>query len=120
VEIPDKLLDIQKDLTVSMDGLTVNSLKFLSTISHDLYYRTAQYVVKPVASIYKECIDELLGVYKKGGFNITKVHCDNVFCKVMDPLSARQDLPIKMNYVAAQEHLPCAERSNCVIQERVR
>jgi hypothetical protein len=103
-----------------MDGLTVNSLKFLSTISHDLYYRTAQYLAKPVASIYEECFDELLGVYKKGGFNITEVHCNNEFCKVMDPLLARQDPPIKMNYAAGQEHVPRTERNNCVIQERVR
>ena len=41
VEIPEELLDVQQDLIVSMDGLTVNSLKCLSTISHDLYYRTA-------------------------------------------------------------------------------
>jgi hypothetical protein len=43
IEIPDELLDVQQDLIVSMDGLTVNSIKFLSTISHDLYYCTAQY-----------------------------------------------------------------------------
>jgi hypothetical protein len=46
VEIPDELLEIQQDLTVSMDGwmdgMTVNSLKFLTAILHDLYYyRTA-------------------------------------------------------------------------------
>ena len=60
VEIPDELLDIQQDLIVSIDGLTVNSLKFLSTISHDLYYRTAQYVADPVASVYEKCMGELL------------------------------------------------------------
>jgi hypothetical protein len=120
VEIPDELLDVQQDLTVSMDGLEVNSLKFLSTISHDLYYRTAQYVSEAVASVYEVCVDELLGIYKRGGFNITGIHCDNEFRKVMDPLSARQDPPIKMNYAAAQEHVPRAERNNRVIQERVR
>jgi hypothetical protein len=36
VEIPDELLEIQQDLKVSMDGMTVNSLKFLTVISHDL------------------------------------------------------------------------------------
>ena len=37
VEIPDELLEIQQDLKVSMDGMTVNSLKLLTTIlSHDL------------------------------------------------------------------------------------
>jgi hypothetical protein len=57
VEIPDELLNIQQDMTVSMDGLTVNSYEFLSTISHDLYYyRTAQYVTRPVASVYKTLI----------------------------------------------------------------
>ena len=44
VEIPDELLETHQDVTISMDGLTVNSLKFLSTISHDIYYRTAQYL----------------------------------------------------------------------------
>jgi hypothetical protein len=101
VEIPDELLEIQQDLTISMDGLTVNSLKFLSAISHDLYYRTAQYVAKPVASIYQICMDELLAVYKRGGLKITEIHCDNEFRKVLDPFSAGQGLPIKMNYTSA-------------------
>jgi hypothetical protein len=120
VEIPDELLEVQQDLTLSMDGLTANSVKFLSTISHDLYYRTAQYVAKAVASVYEECMNELLALYKRGGFTISEIHSDNEFCKVMDPLSARQDPPISMNYAAAQEHVPRAERNNQVIQERVR
>ena len=37
VEIPKELLEVQKNLTVSMDGLTVNSLKLISTIYHKLY-----------------------------------------------------------------------------------
>jgi hypothetical protein len=41
VEIPDELLDVQKDVILSIDGMTVNSLKFLTTISHELFYRTA-------------------------------------------------------------------------------
>jgi hypothetical protein len=120
VEIPEELLEIQQDLKVSMDGMTVNSMKFLTAISHDLYYRTAQqYVTNPVASVYKECMDELVTVYKKGGFRITDIHCDNAFRKAMDPFSAGQAPPIKMNYASAQEHVPRAERNNHVIQERV-
>jgi hypothetical protein len=120
VEIPEELLEIQQDLKVSMDGMTVNSVKFLTSISHDLYYRTAQYVKDPVASVYKVCMKELVTIYKKGGFNISDIHCDNEFHKAMDPFSASQTPPIKMNYVSAQEHLPRAERNNRVIQERVR
>jgi hypothetical protein len=97
VEIPDELLEIQQDLKVSMDGMTVNSLKFLTAISHDLYCRTAQYVANPVVSVYKTCKDGLLTIYKRGGFKITDIHCDNKFRKAMDPFSARQEPPIKMN-----------------------
>jgi hypothetical protein len=84
-----------------------------------LYYRTAQYVTNPVASVYKECMNELVTVYKKGGFKITDIHCDNEFRKAMDPFLAGQTPPIKMNYASAQEHVPRAERNNRVIQERV-
>ena len=36
VDISKYLLEGQQDLAVSMNGLTVNSLKFMSTISHEL------------------------------------------------------------------------------------
>ena len=58
-------------------------------------------------------------VYKRGGFNITKIHCDNEFFKVMDTFSSEQYPPIKINYAAAQEHIPRSELNNRVIQERV-
>jgi hypothetical protein len=103
-----------------MDGMTVNSMKFLTAIWHDLYYRTAQYVTNPMASVYKVCMKELVSTYKKGGFNITDIHCDNEFHKAMDPFLASQNPPIKMNYVSAEEHVARAERNNRVIQERVR
>ena len=53
VEIPEELHQVQQDLTVSMDRLAVNSLKFLSTIYCYLYYRTSQYVTKPVTFVNK-------------------------------------------------------------------
>jgi hypothetical protein len=120
IELPDELLEVQKDVTLSMDGMTVNSLKFLTTISHEIFYRTAQYVEKAVASVYDNRLDEIVRLYKHGQFQITEIHCDNEFHKVMDPFSAKQDPTITVNYAAAQEHVPRAERNNRTIQERVR
>ena len=57
IEIPEELLEVQQDLIVSMDGLIVNSLKVLSTISHELYYMNAQYFTKPVAYVYEGCMN---------------------------------------------------------------
>jgi hypothetical protein len=61
-----------------------------------------------------------MAVYKKGQFDITEVHCDNEFHKLMDTYSAKQDPPIKVNYASAQEHVPRAKRNNRTIKERVR
>ena len=36
-------------------------------------------------------MEELMEVYKKGAFNITEIHCDNEFFKMMDPFTAKQD-----------------------------
>ena len=36
VEIPDEFMQLQKDLTMSICGLIVRSLKIISTISHEL------------------------------------------------------------------------------------
>jgi len=53
VGILHELLETHQDVAISIDGLTVNSLKFLSTISHDIYYHTTQFFSQPIASVYK-------------------------------------------------------------------
>eukprot|EP00957_Ditylum_brightwellii_P209290 15361103-Ditylum_brightwellii.AAC.1 len=67
-----------------MDGLSVDGLKILTTVVHDIFYCTAQYVTSPIASVYAKCVDEVRGIYNKGGFSITEIHCDNKFHKAMD------------------------------------
>ena len=64
-------MEVQQYLKFFMDRLTVNLIKVMSTISHELYYSSAQYVTKPVAFVYEGCMEELMAVYNKGGFNIT-------------------------------------------------
>ena len=76
-------------------------LKFLSTISHELYYSTLQYVAKPVLSVYKYCTETIMAVYKRGGFNITGIQCNHEVFKVMDLFLAKKDPPIKINYTTA-------------------
>eukprot|EP00957_Ditylum_brightwellii_P118184 9014075-Ditylum_brightwellii.AAC.1 len=87
-----------------MDGLTVNGLKFLTTISHDIYYQMLQYINNPIVLVYKKCINKVKTLYNKGGFKTTSIHCDSEFHKAMGVYSAEQKPPIKMNYAAAQEH----------------
>ena len=120
IEIPTELLSINEDITLSIDGLEVNSLKFLTTISHDITYRTSQYVVEAKANKYEDLMQEIYYVYKKAGFTVMEIHCDNEFHKSMDSFANKQDPPIRVNYSTAQEHVPRAERNNRTIQERTR
>eukprot|EP00957_Ditylum_brightwellii_P127832 9748828-Ditylum_brightwellii.AAC.1 len=76
-----------------MDRLSVNGLKCLTTVAHDIFYRTAQYVTSPIASVYAKCVDE-------------KFH------KAMDLYAVNQEPPIHMNYTSAQEHVLRAERNH--------
>ena len=120
IDIPSELISVQQDVTLAMDGLQVNGLKFLSTISLNIYYRTANYLPTNNAEYYEGAINEVLTVYRQGGFNVSTIRCDNEFHAVMDPLAAQQTPPIAMNYANPQEHVPEAERNNRTIQERVR
>ena len=61
-------------------------------------------------------MDEIMAVYNRGLFTITEIHCDNEFQKFLDKYSAKQNPKMAMNYAAAQEHVPRAERNNRTIK----
>lgn len=42
IKMPDELLKFQEKIILSIDNIYVNVLRFLTTIAHDLYYRTVQ------------------------------------------------------------------------------
>ena len=120
IEIPNELLDIHRDVVLSVDGITVNGLNFFTTISHDIFFRTAQYVPSTHAVHYRECLDEIIAIYRGGSFDVTVIYCDNEFHKAFDGYAEAQTPPIKVGYSASQEHVPRAERNNRTIKERVR
>jgi hypothetical protein len=118
IDVPAELTQAQKNVTLDVDGLTVNTQKFLTTISRNLYYRTAHHVTKRTTESYKVANDSLVGVYNRGGVLIQEIHCDNDFRPLVDPLGQTHN--IAMNFVNPQEHVPRAGRNNRVIKERVR
>ena len=70
IAIPRELVQAQQHVTLDVDGLTVNSLKFFTTISKNLYYRTAHYAPRNTMEVYKEIFGSLVRVYNHGGFQI--------------------------------------------------
>jgi hypothetical protein len=120
IKIPKELISVQEDITLAIDGITINSLKFLSTISWNIYYKTVHYMPTTEAKNYQTNIMDVCGVYCRGGFQVTDILCNNEFHAALDPIAASQKPPITMHYTAAQEHVPEAERNNRVIKEQFR
>jgi hypothetical protein len=118
IDIPPELVSNHQNVTLCVDGMNINGLWFLTTISWHIMYRTAEWVPSKSVKAYRSVLDNVFRIYNKAGFKFTTINCDNEFRPLMDEL---QDFyNIKMNYAAAQEHVPEAERNNRVIKERFR
>ena len=76
IEIPEELLSINKDIVLSMDGLTVNGLKFLTSMSHDVCYRTSTLLPTTQCEDIIEKVNEIIDVHEKEGFNVVEINCD--------------------------------------------
>jgi hypothetical protein len=107
-----------ENTTLCMDGMKINNIPFLTNISRNIMYRTAEWISNQTPQAYRSVLDNVFRIYNHAGFRITTIHCDNEFKPLMNEL---QDVyNIKMNYVNPQEHVPEAERNNRVIKERFR
>ena len=109
IDISDELLEVKNDITIAMDGLTINGLKFLSKISLHIYFITMHYMPNTIAGYYQQALNKINSVYKRGGFDSNKIRCDNEFQAALDPIVATYDPQITVNYANHQEHVSQAE-----------
>jgi hypothetical protein len=63
-------------------------------------------------------LDNVFRTYNQEGFWITTIHCGNEFRPLMNKLQNTYN--VQMIYANLQEHVPEAERNNCVIKEQFR
>ena len=118
IEIPKMLIKSQQNVILCIDGMNVNGLTFLTTISRNLYYRTAQFIPHSTVDNYKTALTSVIQCYNRGGFRIARIHADNEFHPLLEPL--QDEFRIEMNFANPQEHVPEAERNNRTVKERIR
>ena len=107
VSIPKELVETQQDLTLSIDAIFVNSMPFLTTISENLKFRTADFLSARTIEEYHKTLDKVFGVYNDAEFGIKRIKCNQEFQPILDPV--KRTLHIKVNYASAQEHIPKIE-----------
>jgi hypothetical protein len=62
------LIASQYAVTLCVDIMHVNGLQFVTTISKNLKYRTAQFILSRSSSEYTKVIKEVIAMYRKAGF----------------------------------------------------
>ena len=70
IAIPQELYTKQQEIVLCIDGIKVNGLLFLTTVSKNILYRTAQCVESKSMSRFKDAIKEIITLYNKAGFKI--------------------------------------------------
>lgn len=91
-------------MTLAIDGITLNSLHFLTTISRNLYYRRIHYIPDRNVEFYEIALDYMVTVYNQGGFTIKYIDCDNEFRPLVNIAVSKHHVAI--NYANPQEHVP--------------
>ena len=109
IEIPHELIATQRKVTLCIDGMEVNGLVFLTTISKNLYYHTAQFVPRKTPAAYQEALSSVFRIYKNAGFRITIIQSDNEIRPLMEHLSDIYD--VTMNFANPQEHVAARIRT---------
>jgi hypothetical protein len=79
IKIPQELFTKQDKIVICINGIKVNRLTFLMTISNNIFYRTAQFIDKKTVSNYTEALREILQVYNKARFHIMEIRRNNKF-----------------------------------------
>jgi hypothetical protein len=110
IEIPTEFTIKQKDVTLCIDGVKVNGLAFLTTVSKNICYRTSQFVINKSATSYREALHKVFKIYNRVGFHIKEIRCDNKFRPLQDTLP--KIYKIEMNFANPQEHVLEAEQNN--------
>ena len=120
IELPSELQNRTFKVIMYIDIITINTCKFITTITSELNYRTIHYIKTSNTKEIIKGITEAMTLYKNTPFIITEIHCDNEFKKSIASLKNNLDQNITPNFCNPQEHVPTAERNNRTIKDRCR
>jgi hypothetical protein len=116
IAIPKELIANHQHITVRMDGIRINGIPFLTTISKNIKYWTAEWIPNQTPEAYRSVLENGFRIYNKAGFRVKTIYCNNEFQPLTKEMADKFE--INMNYANPQEHVPDAKRNNRVIKER--
>ena len=118
VEIPQEIKEQNAYITLCMDNMFVNNMPMFTSIDKMIRYRCLVALDNRSSAEMYKALDKTFRLYNYAGYKIKTLRCDAEFKVIMDKVA--DDLNIRMNYTATNEHVPEAERNNRTIGEHIR
>ncbi len=115
VDIPRTLIDINKQVTLAVDVMFVNSVPFLVSVSRTINLIMIEHAPKSTASKLGKLIQRIVRVYARSGFTVQTVLMDSEFEKLKDHVPM-----LALNLPVASEHVGEIERKIRVVKELAR
>jgi hypothetical protein len=115
--IPVSIMQRYYKVTLTVDIMEINKIKFLISVSRDIRFGTATTLAGMKAPELFGCIKQIQRVYTQRGFHMNEILMDGQFECLHGDLAS---IGILLNTVSAGEHVPEAERYIRTIEERVR
>jgi hypothetical protein len=115
VEIPQTIIDLNKDVTLAADVMFVCGLGFMVSTSRKLKFTIIEHVPRRTKPILFKSLNKVFNIYNSRGFKVVTALMDREF----EPLRSQIHGTI-LNTTAASEHVPEIERQIHVIKERAR
>lgn len=119
IQIPVKIRDLHRYITISIDVLFVNKIPFFATLSRKIIFTMVTHLSNQKIGIIFKAFSGIFKYYYQRGFQIVNIMDDNEFTP-LEPLLV--DLPgaPRLNLTSANEHEPYIERRIRVVKECTR
>jgi len=109
LEIPVKIRELHRLVTLSIDVFYVNKIPFFITLSQKLMFTTVTHLANRKISTIFQALKSILYNYLQKGFRIIIIKADNEFAPLTEMLYELPGTP-KLNLTSANEHEPNIER----------
>ena len=116
--VPDELVQPHRELPATMDVFYVANKPYLAFLDLTIRDNRVEPLQSRTTNSFYSTIDAVFDYYNSNKFMIKKIHCDNEFKPLMDPV--KNNLEISLDYGPAQEHANTCERFIRTLGERIR
>ena len=120
VQVPKSVIRRHHLVHPYLDIVSVSGINFLTSISDNIRYRTAESIDQKTAEVLERHIHALIRRYANAGYTVNMITTDPEFKASLIQVEASLANKIQFSYVAAQGHVAPAERNHRTIKARVR